>query len=111
MISDDKISDNGATLRKRLSGWTDVDVAQYHLGVVLGVLPPVSPDESEFDHFGRCRSIFWSANGLGDALYDALLGLVNAGFLERAVDSDGTLNPIGPFRFVRDPATEDTPGR
>lgn len=100
-----------ATLRERLSDWTDVDVAQHHLGLVLGVLPPMEDGETEGDHFRRCKSIFWSANRLGDALYETLKGLVDAGLLERLPDDDGIVHGPCPFRFVREPPTEDTPGR
>jgi len=98
------------TLRERLADWADVDIAQHHLGLLLGVLPPMEEGESEGDHFRRCKSIFWSANGLGDALYEALDALAEAGLLERQPDEHGIHGPC-PFRFVENPPTEDSSGK
>jgi len=99
------------SLRERLAEWTDEDVAQHQLGLVLGVLPPLLEGETEGDHFRRCKGIFWSANGLGDALHGALMGLVDVGLLEQQPDEDGTVHGASALRFVPEPPTEDTPGR
>jgi len=98
------------SLRERLADWTDVDVAQYHLGLLLGALPPMEDGETEGDHFRRCKGIFWSANGLGDALYETLVGMAAAGLLERQPDEHGIHGPC-PFRFVEEPPTEESPGK
>jgi hypothetical protein len=91
-----------------LTEWADVDVAQYHLGFVLGVLPSTLEGESGEEHFSRCKSIFWTANGLGDMLYNGLLALVEVGVLERYVDDEEGMSPVSPFRFTQNVPTELT---
>lgn len=95
-----------SSLRECLSDWTDVDVASYHLGRQLGVLPLPQEDETEGDHFRRCKSIFWSSNPLGNALYEALVALEKCGFLERLPDEHG-IHGACPWRFVLKPPVED----
>ena len=55
-------------LKERLIDWTDFDVAGYQLGVVLGLLPEWPKGEA----WGEHKWVFWSANPLGDALYEML---------------------------------------
>jgi hypothetical protein len=65
-------------LRTRLATWTDFDVAAYHLGVVLGLLP----EWPEATAWGEHKWVFWSANPLGDTLYMILRTLTSLGVLE-----------------------------
>lgn len=67
----------------RLSEWTDVDVAEYHMGIVLGVLPKPVDGETEGDHFRRLKEVFWTANPLGDAMFGILVKMVETGILEQ----------------------------
>lgn len=89
-----------AVLRERLVDWTDIDVAAYHLGCVLGVLPPMEDRESDGDHFRRLKGIFWASNPLGDALYEALLTLAEVGILERQPDVEYGIHSSSPLRFA-----------
>jgi len=95
---------NSRPLSQRLHDWTYVDVAMYHLGVVLGVLPSDAKAPSEADHFMDNKHIFWSRNGLNDFLMDGLRGLVKAGVLE---EQEGSLT----FRFARRIPDDHSGGR
>ena len=106
-VLDNEGFDRRISLRECLLDWTDVDVAAYHLGRQLGVLPPPQKDETEGDHFRRCKSIFWSANPLGDALYEALKAMEKCGFLERLADEHG-IHGACPWRFVLKPPVENS---
>lgn len=64
------------TIRRALAGWTDWDVAQHALGVCSCSSDP--------DYKG----IFWSANPIGDALYQALEELARGRILERREEPD-----------------------
>jgi len=76
-------------LRDRLAEWTDFDVAGYHLGVVLGLLPEWPEGEAWGDH----KWVFWSANPLGDALYMMLRNLTSLGILEHNGDAFRWIGP------------------
>ena len=67
-----------------LANWTDSDVAGYHLGVVLGLFP----EWPEGEAWGEYKWVFWSANPLGDAIYNMLLQLTSLGVLECSKDKD-----------------------
>ena len=70
------------SLKKSLgSGWVDVDAAQHHLAVVMGLLPAGSP-------VGTFKWIFWSENPLSDALRDRLGELAESGPLESRTEPD-----------------------
>jgi hypothetical protein len=62
-------------LRYRLSEWSDLDVAAFHLAQVLGLFP-------EEPFMRSVKYVFWGSNPLGDALYDVLKRLVEVGVLE-----------------------------
>jgi hypothetical protein len=87
----DFFTDQHLSLRERLSDWTDIDVAMYHLGQVLGVLPPLEEGQSEADHWAQYKAIFWTSNGLSALLCDAMDGLDKAGVIERQPDADGVV--------------------
>jgi len=95
----DNLNAPNLSLRERLADWTDLDVAQYHLGLVLGVLPERLENESDGDHFRRLKGVFWAANPLGDILWEQLCMLTKHGMLEQQPEEDGTLHSLCPFRF------------
>lgn len=100
--------DEPRELRERLRHWEDPDVAMYHLGIVLGVLPPRKEGETEVNHWAWCKSIFWTANGLSSLLCDGLDALVDAGVLEREPD-EGVAHGSCRIRFVQNVPTEHDP--
>ena len=59
------------TLKTALREWTDVDVAQYALAGVLGL---IVPDKSPFAT--KAKHVFWTDNPVGNALYEWLQLLV-----------------------------------
>ncbi|MGN9810170.1 hypothetical protein ACTMSW_12525 [Micromonospora sp. BQ11] len=63
-----------------LAEWTDVDGAQYVLGRSLGLFSDRS--------FQQVKWVFWSNDPLGQALWDMLHALVEAGVLEYRDEPD-----------------------
>jgi hypothetical protein len=63
------------TLKEQLPDWTDVEEAAYRLARCLGVMGP------EIAQMSDAKSIFWSKNEVGDALYRMLTDLVAIGAL------------------------------
>jgi hypothetical protein len=61
------------SLKQSLSDWTDWDIAQYELAVVLGLIPEGA------DFVVETKHIFWSNHPLGRLL---------SAFLESLVDND-----------------------
>ena len=96
-------------LRDRLLHWTDPDVAMYHLGAVLGILPRRDDKETEAEHWFRCKSIFWTASSLSSLLCNALDALVVVGVLEREQDETGIAHGSCRIRFVQNVPTEHDP--
>jgi len=76
-------------LRQSLKEWTEIDVAAFHTGVALGVIPPLS-DEKEIYNFGGKKWMFWTKNPLGNLLFDLVESLVDLNILERH-ESDNQL--------------------
>lgn len=78
------------TLKDRLKNWQDWDVAAYELATVLGLVPeftsPQPPPPTDGWH--GFKWIFWSNNRLGNALYETLNTMIEAGVLEREVAMD-----------------------
>ncbi|HZF54818.1 MAG TPA: hypothetical protein VE093_39485 [Polyangiaceae bacterium] len=71
------------TLKETLREWTDVDVAQYSVAAVLGLIDPaISPFAT------RAKHVFWTDNPVGNVLYELLQTLVSLGVLERREDPD-----------------------
>ena len=66
-------------LRTLLENWTDADVAQFSLGVALGLY---DANEQMSDY----KRVFWSNNPTGNALALALDALAAGGILERRDD-------------------------
>jgi hypothetical protein len=69
----------------RLADWTDWDVAEWHLAIVLGLWddegnPP--GQDKPTDSWGGHKGIIWSNNSLGNALATMLITLTDAGVLE-----------------------------
>jgi hypothetical protein len=63
------------TLKERMTGWTDLEEAAFLLARSLGVMGP------EVARMGDAKSVFWSKNKVGDALYRVLKELVDIGAL------------------------------
>lgn len=68
-----------APIRETLREWEDWDVAEYKLGICLGMFPP---EDGQFVNFRRHKHLWWSTNPVGDALHDILKRLVTVGVLE-----------------------------
>ncbi len=64
------------TLKEMLTDWTDADVAQFHLARCLGVMGP------DVAAMASAKHVFWSANPVGDTLYQMLDHLLRIGVLE-----------------------------
>ena len=68
-------------LKTALVDWTDIDVAQYHLGICLNM---ISSDVS----FTSVKYIFWTDNTIGNALAQMLDTLTQAQVLEKRDEPD-----------------------
>ena len=80
-----------ASLKERLSGWTDWDSAMYHLGTCLGFWPEFgAPGDATgpFDPWHGYKGVIWSGNPVGDAISYFFVALVEAGCLERRDEPD-----------------------
>lgn len=65
------------TLRERLANWTDLDVANYHVAIVIGLIP-------ELDNMQSFRIFKWmtnSHNPYGTLLQSIINDMVKAGCL------------------------------
>lgn len=67
-------------LRERLAEWTDMDFAQFELGVCLGLF------EDGDDSLRKNREVFDTNNVLGHTLYSILIQLKLLGMLETEDD-------------------------
>jgi hypothetical protein len=66
-------------LRSALVEWTDFDGAEFEVAKCLGMFSPAATWGSEgLDH----KYLFWSANPIGDRLYEILARLVAMSVLE-----------------------------
>lgn len=70
-----------------LKDWTEIDAAAFHIGVDLGIIPPLT-DEKEIYNFGGKKWVFWTENPLGTALFNILEILVSADILEKHDEDD-----------------------
>jgi len=78
------------TLKEALKDWTDVDVAQYELAKVLGVI-------SEDDNFQTdTKHLWWSDTPIGSMMFDLLGALEDEGLVECRAEPDLQ------YRWVRD---------
>jgi hypothetical protein len=68
------------SLDSELVDWTDVDLAQYSLGSSIGLFPQRT--------FLQAKSVFWTNNAVGDALWKMLHALTDAGVLEYRQEPD-----------------------
>lgn len=68
-------------LKHSLYDWTDIDVAQYRLGVVLGIF------ESHVS-FLEVKGVFWTDNPIGNALFRILEILTETDILEKRDEPD-----------------------
>jgi hypothetical protein len=76
-----------ASLQERLAGWTDWDLAMYHIGACLGFWPEFGAPVGE-DQWNHVKGIIWSANPLGDAISNFIVALSKEGCLERRDEPD-----------------------
>lgn len=81
-----------SSLQERLTGWTDWDMALYHLGACLGFWPEFGAPPG-YDQWHGAKSVIWSANTLGDAIDAFANSLVEEGCLERKGDYEVRWNP------------------
>ena len=65
------------TLKYYLQDWTDVDIAEWWLGVTLGLWQN-TPQSFATEH----KATFWTNNLLGDYLYEQLKAMAAIGLLE-----------------------------
>jgi len=75
-------------LKDLLSAWSDPDGAIFSLGVSLGLWP------DDWLNYGlKYKWIFWSANPLGERLYDCLIKLVEVGMIIESEERQYKWNP------------------
>lgn len=84
-----------STLSERLTDWTDWDVAEYHLGVLLGLWE----DAPNLAAYRANKHVFWTDNLIGNRLYRLLLELAHDGVLEKR---DEETDPELQFRWRRE---------
>lgn len=70
------------TLKECLAEWTDLEEAAFVLARALGVMG------SEVQRMAQAKSVFWSRNKVGDALYRILEELVALGALVKDENDD-----------------------
>jgi hypothetical protein len=69
-------------LKEQIADWTDVDHAQYALAVALGLMTTDTAFATKAKH------VFWSANPVGDTLFQMLRGLASVGVLQTRDEPD-----------------------
>jgi hypothetical protein len=69
------------SLKTALADWTDIDIAQYQLGICLNMISSDVP-------FNSVKHIFWSDNQIGNALAKMLDTLAEAHVLEKRDEPD-----------------------
>lgn len=74
------------TLAERLKDWTDWDVAEYHLGVVLGLFPEW-PGSWDNDVTAPLKGVIWSQSLIGDALAEGIRALSDSGLMYHNEDA------------------------
>ena len=70
------------TLKERLAGWHDWDVAEHNLAVCLGLM------QDGYEAFQAAKYVFWTNHPIGEALYQMLVELAKVGVLEH--DQEGS---------------------
>jgi hypothetical protein len=74
-----------ASLKERLADWKSWDMAAFELGACLGFWLDFGAPH-DLDPWHGVKSIMWSTNPLGTALWQLLDGLVEAEVLEKRGD-------------------------
>ena len=69
------------TLKESLKDWQDMDFACCLLAEHLGVVEEDVPAGS-YNSFRSNKALYWSANPVGDKLYEFLFDMVDMGILE-----------------------------
>ena len=64
-------------LREYLREWRDVDIVQYELACILGII-----DREKYNFHVHTKHVFWSRHELGNALFFIIRELSRAGVLE-----------------------------
>jgi hypothetical protein len=70
------------TLKQALQDWTNIDIAQFHLAVSLGIMHPDVSFPTQAKH------VFWTNNTTGNALYDIMEALTSANVLQKRDEPD-----------------------
>ena len=70
------------TLKDMLSDWHDWDGAEFAVAVSLGIM------EDGYESYQKNKGTFWTANPLGDSLYQILQELVKMGLVEKRDEPD-----------------------
>ena len=69
------------SIANKLTDWNDIDYAQFHLAICLGL---ISPQTS----FVEVKWLFWSNNQIGNSLAEILDKLVEIEALEKRDEPD-----------------------
>ncbi len=67
------------TLKETLKDWDDWDVAQYKLGISLGLF---QEDNGSYDFFRENKYLFWSDHLIGKFLHNTLEEMLKLNILE-----------------------------
>jgi hypothetical protein len=78
-------------LAVKLRDWTDFDVAGFHVGQALGLIPGGSWEDIVLK--GDLKGIFWSNNLGGNALGEVLDRMTELGALEKNEEDQFRWNP------------------
>ena len=67
------------TLKESLKEWDDWDIAEYKLGIALGLF---EEDNGSYDFFRENKFIFWSKHPIGEFLQNTIRQMVELEILE-----------------------------
>ena len=63
-------------MKEHIKDWTDIDWAAYRLAISLGLMTEDTKFQTD------AKSVFWTNNSIGNALYDTLFLLVDLDVIE-----------------------------
>jgi len=75
------------TLQDALHDWTEIDAAAIHVGVVLGIIPPLSQESDLYNAQGK-KWVFWTDNPMGRLLFGVLEDMAKLNILEKNDEDD-----------------------
>lgn len=84
-----RCDDRSVDVPEILRDWIDSDVAQFTVGKALGLFPGATA-------MADVKSVFWSDNPLGNALYATLANLAAAGVIEHRQEPDDQFRWVVP---------------